>query len=162
MYKQCKCIFQEVFYMVKRTFDKSYYWIVRYYIENERKCFCVTPMELLGVDYECKELDFVFWDDIIGNFYSFEDYHHLIFESEDTATKISKLLPQSGTILYQVIDKKIYKVVVIDIEDIYNNESVYTLGIRLNNGALVPVREMNKSLFFSKSRAKKFIKKYSN
>ena len=63
-------------------------------------------MELLDVDYECNELDFVFWDDIIGNFYSFEDYRHLIFESEDAATKVSKSLPQSGTILYHVIDKK--------------------------------------------------------
>lgn len=42
------------------------------------------------------------------------------------------------------------------------NKGVYTLGIRLNNGALLPVRELNKSLFFSKSKAKKFIEKYVN
>lgn len=98
--------------MVKRTFDQAYYWIVRYYIENGHKYFCAIPMELLGVDYERKELDFAFWADIIGDFYSFEDYHHLIFESEDTATKVSKSLPQSGTILYQVIDRKICELIV--------------------------------------------------
>lgn len=144
--------------MVKRIFDKPHYWVVDYYIENGCKIFYAEPMDLLSVYYEKEILDLVYWDDCIGHFYSFDDYNCLIFESREKATKVAEHLPKSGKILYQVSDKKIFKRVVKDIEGVYINSEIYSLGIRLDNGECLPVREMNKSLFWSKSKAMKFIK----
>lgn len=146
--------------MVKRIFDKPLYWVVDYYIEDDgRKIFYAGPMEILSVNYEKESLYLAYWDDCLGNFYSFDDYNCLIFESRDKATKVAKHLPKPGKILYQVKDKEIFKRVVKDIEKVDINSLIYSLGIRLDNGECLPVREMNKSLFWSKSKAMKFIKR---
>ena len=90
--------------------------------------------------------------------YSQNDFGRLLFKTREEAVKALNLLPKAYSYVYHVIKKKVYKKLVLGIVGHYTQELVYDLFIVVHRGTAISIKEMGKTIFFTKGEAKKSIK----
>lgn len=78
--------------------------------------------------------------------YSFYDYGRLIFNNSTRAIETANILPKPGSTIYQLVDRRIHKRTVTGIGG-QNFNGVYDLTIYLDNGKIVPAKELGCTLF---------------
>jgi len=88
--------------------------------------------------------------------YSVDDYNLLFFDRFEDAKKIADELPKTGTIVYQVIGRKVYKKLVKGIFGEYSN-NIYDLVVRFDKGKNISIKQVGHSLFLNEKCARKNI-----
>ena len=112
-----------------------------------------TWAKIFEID-ESKQVFSAFLYDDTYKVYSFKDYGRLIFDTSNEAEEAAERLPKPQTIVFQVIGKKVYKKIVIGIDEQYT-DGVYDLVVCLNKGKDVSTKEIGHSLFINESDARK-------
>ena len=84
--------------------------------------------------------------------YSFKDYGRLFFDKKAQAQKAANELPRPTSIIYQIIDRKVYKKKVLGIGTEYVDGSI-ELIVHLNRGKDISIKEIGVSVFLNESEA---------
>lgn len=90
----------------------------------------------------------------IYNTYSFKDYGRLIFDTSNEAFDAANKLPKPKTLVYQIIDNKVYKKLGLGIHGQEDVDGIYDLVVLLNKGKDVSTKEIGHSLFLNESDAR--------
>lgn len=143
---------------LKRSFKKGeLVHVVDYWgTPNGSQAFA-TEAKILTVNEKDKIFTAVLYGDTYQA-YSFKDYGRLIFDTRKEAEEAADKLPKPKTIVYRVINKKVYKRLVTGIGGQYNDGG-YDLVIELEKGKDVSTKEIGKSLFLNESDAREKSKK---
>ena len=88
------------------------------------------------------------------NTYSFKDYGRLIFNSRSEAIKVANSLPKPQSIVYVLINNKIYQRKVKGIIG-FHESGVFDLYIHFGKKQFESIREIGHSIFFTKEDALK-------
>lgn len=92
-------------------------------------------------------------DDELYEKYLFEDYGILVFDNEKDADEAVKKIPIPGTVVYQIIGGIICKRKVYRISENMPSSSKEII-IRFNRGKTVSIKQLNKTVFLTREKAK--------
>ena len=111
---------------LERNFKEGQYvYVVHYWYTNNGMQAFKTWAKIFEID-ESKQVFSAFLYDDTYKVYSFKDYGRLIFDTSNEAEEAAERLPKPQTIVFQVIGKKVYKKIVIGIDEQYT-DGVYDL-----------------------------------
>ena len=138
----------------ERIFKKGeYVYVVDYWgTEHGTQAF-EEEAKILYVEEEKQTFTALLYGDSY-NTYSFKDYGRLIFDSRSEAIKAANSLPKPQSIVYVLINNKIYQRKVAGIKGFHEN-GMFDLYIRFGKEKFVSIREMGHSIFFTKEDALK-------
>lgn len=140
---------------LKRNFEVGQHiYVVDCKEENGERLVFKTKAEILKVD-EKSETFLAILDGGISHTYSFKDYERLIFDTLDEASRVEEKLPKPQTIAYHVVDRWVYKRIVLGIYGQQDANETYDLVVRLNNGDDISIKEIDHSLFLGSSNARR-------
>lgn len=118
--------------------------------------------QAFGVDariLSVEEEELAFVARLYGNtyhIYSFKDYGRLIFDHRSEAIDAANSLPKPQSIMYVLINNKIYRRKVAGIVGFHENfVDDYDLYIRFGKEKFVSIREIGHSIFFTREDARK-------
>lgn len=140
-----------------RIFKKDQWvYVVDYWgTNNGAQAFAESAL-ILRVDEKKQTFLAVLYGDTYKT-YSFNDYGRLIFDSASEAITAANKLPKPKTTVYQIIGKRVYKKLVLDIYG-YHVAGTYDLVVCLSKGKNVSTKEVGHSLFLNESDARAHMK----
>lgn len=141
----------------KRIFkeDQCVYVVDYWGTNNGTQAFAELAL-ILKVDEKKQTFLAVLYGDTYKT-YSFNDYGRLIFDSSAEAITAVNKLPRPQTTVYQIIGKRVYKKLVLGIDEQYV-DGAYDLVVCLSKGKNVSTKDIGHSLFLNESEARAHLK----
>lgn len=141
----------------KRIFKKDQWvYVVDYWGTSEGTQAFAESALILKVNEKKQTFLAVLYGDTYKT-YSFNDYGRLIFDTQYEAIVAANKLPKPKTTVYQIIGKKVYKKLVLDIYG-HHVDGTYDLVLCLNRGKSLPTKEIGHTLFLNDSDARAHMK----
>ena len=141
----------------KRNFKKGqWFYVVDYWGTSIGTQAFEAKAEIFTVDEKKQTFLAILYGDTCKT-YSFNDYGRLIFDTSAEAIAAANKIPKPQTTVYQIIGKRLYKKLVLDIDGQYI-DGTFDLVVCLNKGKNVSTKEIGHSLFLNESDARAHMK----
>lgn len=147
--------------LCKRKFEKGQeIYLIDYWKVGNIAQVLATKAKIFWVDEKKQRLML----ELYGNtykVYGFTDYKRLFFDTQEEVEEGIKRLPKLQATVYQLVDKWVVKKTVVGISGKLNSGTA-DIVICLSRGKPVPISELNRTLFFNESDARKKLRESLN